>query len=272
MTGKINKSSVDNDSWENLISQKEIVGHPLVYFPETDSTNSRAMEIGKSGALTGTVVLAEGQKRGKGRLGRYWLSPAGKGLYFSVIYRPALQPGDLSKITLAAGVALCKTVQSLCRVTPEIKWPNDLLVDKRKCGGILVEADLRDLSVPLIIVGIGINITTPAEIFPKDLQAKVTSLQSHVDKTVVRAEVLSALLVQLDVIMRKFEVQGFDDILDEWNKYDATRGRNLTWVTPDKKVVQGVSLGPDSEGRLHVKSRDGKTHEVISGDIQLQEL
>jgi BirA family transcriptional regulator, biotin operon repressor / biotin---[acetyl-CoA-carboxylase] ligase len=269
VTEKINKSIIDDVHWKTLIQQGEIVGHPLVHFAEIDSTNCRAMKMGKAGAPSGTVVLAECQTGGKGRLGRLWLSPVGSGLYFSVILRPSLEPGDLSKITLASGVALCRTVRALYHIMPEIKWPNDLLIDKRKCGGILVEADLHNLSSPLIIVGIGINITTLLEDFPKELQEKVTSLQYHVDGTILRSELLTNILRQLDTIIEQFEQQGFGGILTEWKNYDATRGRNLTWITSDRTVVQGVSLGPDSEGRLHIQSSDGRIHEVISGDIQL---
>jgi BirA family transcriptional regulator, biotin operon repressor / biotin---[acetyl-CoA-carboxylase] ligase len=270
VTEKINKSVVDDVHWETLIQQGEIVGHPLVYFAETDSTNCRAMELGKSGASEGTVVLADCQTGGKGRLGRLWLSPVGSGLYFSVILRPALEPHDLAKITLVTGVALCRTVRALYHIIPEIKWPNDLLIDKRKCGGVLVEADLHNLSSPLIIIGIGINITTLREDFPEELQEKATSLQYHVDGTILRSELLTKIVLQLDTIIKQFEQHGFEGILTEWKNYDATRGRNLTWVTSDRTVVQGVSLGPDSEGLLHIKSSDGKIHEVISGDIQLK--
>ena len=270
VTEKINKSTVHDVNWKTMIRKGEIAGRPLVYFPETDSTNCRAMEMGKSGSPAGTVVLAESQTEGKGRLGRFWLSPVGSGLYFSVILRPALEPGDLSKITLVSGVALCRTVRDLYHIQPAIKWPNDLLIDKRKCGGILVEANLHNLSSPLIILGIGINITTPLEYFPKELQEKVTSLQDHVDGTILRSELLTNILFQLDTIIKQFEQQGFEDILKEWKNYDATLGKNLTWITSYRTVVQGVSLGPDSEGRLHIKSRDGRIHEVISGDIQLK--
>lgn len=269
MTEKINKSIINDVNWKTFIQKGEIAGHPLVHFPETDSTNCRAMEMGKSGAPSGTVVLAECQTGGKGRLGRSWLSPVGSGLYFSVILRPALEPGDLSKITLVSGVALCRTVRALYQIMPEIKWPNDLLLNKRKCGGILVEADLHNLSSPLIILGIGINITTPLEDFPEELQEKVTSLQYHVDGTILRSELLTNILFQLDAIIKQFERHGFEDILTEWKNYDATLGRNLSWITSDRTVVQGVSLGPDSEGRLHIKSSNGRIHAVISGDIQL---
>lgn len=270
MTAKINKSTVDDVNWEIMIQKGAISGRPLVYFPETDSTNCRAMEIGKSGGAAGTIVLAEGQTGGKGRLGKFWLSPVGSGLYFSVILRPDLQPGDLSKITLASGVALCRTLRDFYHVMPKMKWPNDLLIEKRKCGGILVEADLQNTSSPLIILGIGINITTPLEDFPKELQEKVTSLQYHTDGTILRSELLTNFLPQLDKIIQQFEQHGFEDILKEWKKYDATFGKNLTWITSDRTVVRGVSLGPDNEGRLHIKSDDGRIYEVLSGDIQLR--
>lgn len=269
VTVKIAQNISGEIGWEEMVRDRAIAGHSLVYFQETDSTNARAMEMGLSGAQTGTVVLADSQTGGKGRLGRFWLSPAGSGLYFSVILRPRLEMGDLSKITLVAGVALCRAVRRLYSFVPQMKWPNDLLIANRKCGGILVEADLRNQSVPLIILGIGLNATTPLSSFPEEFREVTTSLQCHVDKPILRKELLEAVLVETDALIGQFEGKGFSEILNEWKKYDATLGKILTWITADRKVVKGVSLGPDNEGRLHIHSSDGIIHEVLSGDIRL---
>ena len=269
VTEKIAENVFDETDWKEMVRAGEIAGHSLVYFQQIDSTNSRAMEMGLAGAQAGTVVFAESQTGGKGRLGKSWDSPAGSGLYFSIILRPALAIGDLSKITLAAGVALCRMVRRLYSFSPQIKWPNDLLVANRKCGGILVEADLRNQSAPLVILGIGLNVTTPSIDFPEELRESATSLQCHVDIPIRRKELLETVLVETDAVIGQFEQQGFADILKEWKKYDATLGRTLTWITADRQVVKGVSLGPDNEGKLHIKSGDGRVHEVISGDIRL---
>jgi BirA family biotin operon repressor/biotin-[acetyl-CoA-carboxylase] ligase len=177
--------------------------------------------------------------------------------------------GELPKITLAAGVALCRAVRRLYSLAPQLKWPNDLLVNGRKCGGILVEADLLSQAEPLIILGIGLNTSTPLHSFPEELRESASSLHLHVQEPVLCAQLLEAVLVEADAVIGQFEKKGFADILEEWKQYDATLGKRLTWITTDHRVVEGVSLGPDNEGRLHIKGSDGVLHEVISGDIRL---
>jgi BirA family biotin operon repressor/biotin-[acetyl-CoA-carboxylase] ligase len=152
----------------------------IVRFEVVESTSSEALELGRQGAATGTVVVAESQTGGRGRLNRNWLSPPGTGLYFSIILRPVLEANDLPKITLAAGVAVCKAIELELGVLPKIKWPNDLLLDDKKFGGILSETgSVTETSAnqqTLVIVGIGLNIQEPAGGFPSDLQITATSL------------------------------------------------------------------------------------------------
>jgi BirA family biotin operon repressor/biotin-[acetyl-CoA-carboxylase] ligase len=267
--GKRAKSKESDAGWQKVIQDRTIAGHPVIYFSETDSTNDRCMEMGVAGAQTGTLVLADSQTGGKGRLGKSWFSCEGGGLYFSLLLRPSLQPQDLSKITLAGGVALCRAVDRLYSLSPMLKWPNDLLLEGKKCGGILVEADLRTPSSPVVILGIGINVTTPLAEFPRELQGRVTSLQCHVPGKVVRSELLTVILEDIENVISQFERQGFADILREWKTHDATFGKKLTWLTADFQKVKGISLGPDDEGRLHIKDEQEIIHEVLSGDIRL---
>ena len=140
---------------------------PVIMLETTESTNTVAMELGKQGAAAGTLVIAESQTKGRGRLSRTWISPKGTGLYFSIILRPKLDLEDLPKITIAAGVAICKALEKATSVAPQIKWPNDILVDNKKCGGILTEAGpLTASDLPLVILGVGLNISTPLSAFP----------------------------------------------------------------------------------------------------------
>jgi BirA family biotin operon repressor/biotin-[acetyl-CoA-carboxylase] ligase len=147
---------------------------------QAESTNSLALEMGKQGAAAGTVVVAETQTRGRGRQQRAWFSPPGTGLYFSVILRPQLDPVELPKITLVAGVAVCEAIEQACQVSFGLKWPNDLLFGGKKCGGILCETgpltgtdNGRGI---LVILGVGLNITIPESTFPAELRARATSL------------------------------------------------------------------------------------------------
>ena len=269
MPAKRDKSTEKDTGWLAIIRDLKISGHPVIYLAETESTNDRCMEIGLAGGQAGTIVLTDSQTAGKGRLGKSWFSGQGKGIYFSLLLRPALPLQDLSKITLAAGVALCRAVNRLYSLAPMLKWPNDLLINGQKCGGILVEADLRMPSSPLIILGVGLNTTIEIGEFPDQLQEKATSLQSHVDGEVTRSKLLCTIVDEIDNVISHCEKRGFADILTEWQKHDATFGKKLVWLTADHRKIEGISLGPDSEGRLHIKDQNGLVHEVLSGDISL---
>ncbi|MBU4260440.1 MAG: biotin--[acetyl-CoA-carboxylase] ligase [Proteobacteria bacterium] len=256
--------------WQEMASITELSGHPLIMRAETVSTNSDALELGRRGAPSGTVVIARSQTGGRGRLGKTWLSPADSGLYFSMLMRPSLDPADLPKITLAAGVALYRAVRPFCHPAPMMKWPNDLLLNGKKCGGILTESEFNKDPQPLVVLGIGLNVSTPPDAFPQELQGKITSLIQHSQRPICRTTLLKGILTAIDTIMTRMEAGNFAAILDEWRSFDATKGRRLTWVTTGRQAVTGISLGPDNQGRLHIRDDQGRTHEVLSGDIRLQ--
>ncbi len=263
-------NSKENDSfWRDITHVRTLAGHPLIVLEETASTNSDAMGMGRKGAESGTLVLARSQNCGRGRLGKTWISPPGSGLYFSMIMRPSLPPIDLPKITLAAGVALCQVIAKW-HLNPLIKWPNDLLLDGKKCGGILTESEFFGGDNALVVLGMGVNVFTSRDAFPADVREKSTSLHLHLHGKINMLDVLTSLVTAIDRIMERMEGGKFAEILQEWRALDATRGKRLTWLTTDRRVVTGVSQGPDDEGLLHIIDDQGCEHAVLSGDIQLQ--
>lgn len=248
----------------------ELAGHPVIVKAETASTNSDAMELGRNGVATGTVILAASQSGGRGRLGKKWASPPGSGLYFSLLLRPNLDPADLPKITLSAGVALGRAVSHFSHFSPMIKWPNDLLIDGKKCGGILTESEFSPAGQPLVALGIGINVFTPEEAFPAELRDKATSLSRYTQRKILLPDLLQEILVEVHSIVNRLEKGDFAKILEEWRIFDATLGKSLSWVTTNHQIISGISLGPDNEGRLHIRDNQGSIYEVLSGDIRLQ--
>jgi len=256
--------------WQQMKDTGLLDSRPVVFLEETESTNSVAMDLGRKGASPGTVVVAEGQTAGRGRLSRKWISPTGSGLYFSLILRPRLDLEDLPKITIAAGVAICMALEQETSSVPKIKWPNDILFNGKKCGGILAEADyLASPDSPLVVLGVGINISTPLSAFPPDLRGKVTSLAAVAGIGFSRGKILQTILQSLDEELTLLEGGGFQGILAAWRTRDAIGKARLTWVTQTGRAVNGISLGPDERGILHIRDESGDIHEVISGDINL---
>lgn len=245
----------------------------IIRLKVTESTNSVAMAAGEQGALPGTVVVADEQTGGRGRLNRSWLSPPGMGLYFSVVLRPDLAGEDLPKITLAAGLAVCKAIETEYHVFPRIKWPNDLLLEGRKFGGILTETgSVQDLAAgdePLVVVGVGLNLAPPSGKFPGDLAERATALSFYADRKIETDSLLLACVKTIEQTVQRLEKGEFSAILAEWQQRDAVRGQVLTWVTPKGEAVTGVSLGPDEHGMLRIRDDKGAIHTVISGDVKL---
>jgi BirA family biotin operon repressor/biotin-[acetyl-CoA-carboxylase] ligase len=245
----------------------------IIRLDVTGSTNSAALEAGQQGAVPGTVIVAETQTGGRGRLNRSWLSLPGMGLYFTIILRPELAPENLSKVTLAAGLALCKAVETAYGIFPKIKWPNDLQLDGRKFGGILTETgDVSNMAAgqqPLVVVGVGLNLFPPEGGFPDDLQERATALSLHVDMNISDESLLFASIVAIEKEVQRLERGDFAAILEEWTHRDGAYGKNLTWVTHQGQEVTGVSLGPDDEGLLRIRDQAGDIHTVISGDLSL---
>lgn len=245
----------------------------IIRLDVTDSTNSVALALGKEGAATGTVVVAGMQTGGRGRLNRTWLSLPGMGLYFSIIMRPGLAPENLPQITLAVGLAVCKVLEAEFTISPSIKWPNDLLLDGRKFGGILTETEsLHNISQEqhaLVVVGVGLNLFPPEAGFPPELNDRATSLALHAERKISAAALLDACVDGIEEVLRRLEKGDFPVILQEWMQRDASRDKVLSWVTPQGQEVTGVSLGPDADGALRIRDEAGAIHTVLSGDITL---
>lgn len=255
----------------NKIRETGLLGdHPVQMVDSTDSTNSVAMQMLGNGALPGTLVIAETQTNGRGRLQRAWFSPPGTGLYLSMIMRPELALSDLPKIPLVAGVAVCRAIEEETGLQPGLKWPNDLLLDGRKFAGILCESEGAVTSGQIgVVLGIGINVSTPRESFPYRLRSKTTSLTAHSGRFFQRGQILARIIPAIDRMMARLEQSDFAGILKEWKVRDAIKGKKMTWLTPQGEKVTGKSLGPDSEGVLYIMDDNGTVHRVLSGDVSL---
>jgi len=233
------------------------------YFLEIGSTMDAARELAKKGVGEGTIVIAEAQAHGRGRLSREWLSPKG-GIYFTLILRPSISPAYAPRINLMASVAVATTIRKLFGLNAELKWPNDVLIGGRKVCGILAEMDAEMDVVNFVNVGIGINANTSIPQFEKT----VTSLKDALGREISRKEFLSVLLMEIE---RQQPLLMKEDLLGEWKKLSVTLNKNVRIVAPGEVIV-GRAIDIDTTGALIVKERNGFLKKAMAGDcIHLRE-
>ncbi len=238
----------------------------MVYHRETDSTNNRAKSLAASGAPEGTVVIAEAQTGGRGRKGRTWFSPPGEGVYLSVILRPAISPVEAPKITLIAGIAAAEAVLAeVPGLDVHIKWPNDLLVGRKKAAGILTEISSDMDEVGFAVSGMGLNVNTRS--FPRDVRDIATSLALETGRTLDRASLVRNCLERYEHWYGVFLHDGADLILERWKALSRTLGSRVS-VDGAGGRITGIArdIGPD--GGLLVEDDQGALHSVFSGDVE----
>ena len=238
----------------------------LHHYYKIGSTNSTAMAAAADGAPHGTVFLAEEQTAGRGRGSNSWQSPRSTGIYCSVVLRPSLPPSDVLALSLAVGLAVRTAIQSINpEVTPDLKWPNDLLIDGKKVCGILTEMNAEAVRVRYIVVGIGINVNQ--ESFPKTLNA--TSLQLVSGKAWSRVELVAALLKSLDAEYHALveNSQAHEDILRRFEENSSwVRGKKVR-IEENGRAMEGVTEGLDPRGFLQLRTSSG-LQIVLSGTVR----
>lgn len=259
--------------WREMRETGMLAGHPVHFFAVTESTNTVALALArKAETATGCLVVAEHQSGGRGRLGRSWFSPAGTGLYFSLLFRPDLDLADLPRITLAAGLAVALAIEGQTGCVLGLKWPNDLYLDGKKCGGILTEAEgVSGSAPPAVVVGVGLNVTTAPEDFVDDLAPKATSLLAATGIACQRGALLAVIVRELVRLVARLEQGGFPEILALWRARDVHQGRTVSWLNSQGQVISGLSQGPGQDGLLRIRDGAGRLHTVISGDVSLAE-
>ncbi|MBI4743815.1 MAG: biotin--[acetyl-CoA-carboxylase] ligase [Actinobacteria bacterium] len=224
-------------------------GRSIHYYKEIGSTNDLAKKLAFNNAEEGTIVVAEEQKGGRGRLGRKWISPYG-GIWFSIILRPKINPVDASKITLLAAIVTANVIIDLTGLKVKIKWPNDLLIEGRKLAGILTEMDAEFDKIDFLVLGIGINANIDLEVFPSDFRNKLTSLKAQLNKNIDRKILLAGILNELeknylDFLNGPIENSFLKIIQSRWNQLDGMAGNNIK-VMISGEVVEGIAKGIDN--------------------------
>lgn len=227
------------------------------YFPEIGSTMDAARELAKKGAREGTIVIAEAQTRGRGRLSREWLSPEG-GIYFTIVLRPRISPAYAPRINLMASVAVAATIRKLFGLRAELKWPNDVLIEGKKVCGILAEMDAEMDVVNFVNVGIGINANNSVTQF----EETATSLKDMLGRKISRKELLSQLIMETE---RRQPLLMKDGLLEEWKEMSATLNKDVRIMSLGEEVI-GQAIDINGTGALMVRVEDGSLRTVLVGD------
>ena len=248
---------LNNHPWQDKIQ----------YFDTIDSTNTFAKTLAAQGVAHGTVILAGSQTGGRGRLGRSFSSPKDMGVYLSVILRPGCKPTQLMHLTCATAVAGCTAIRNACDIAPQIKWTNDLVLGKRKLGGILTELSVNPKTglVDWVIVGIGINCCQSEADFPPEIRDIACSLSlAPQDRAVVAAELIRQLYgMDCNLLTRKAQIMAI------YRQNCITLGKPVS-ILRGEQVQHGIALDLDDDGALTVKMDDGNTETFSSGEVSIR--
>lgn len=242
----------------------------ILYFDTIDSTNTHAKALASAGAPHGTVLIADTQTGGRGRMGRSFHSPSGKGIYLSVILRPNCTPAELMHLTCAAGCAMCDAVETVAGIRPGIKWINDLVWETKKLGGILTELsiDTKTGMVSYAVVGIGINCGQKSEDFPKEIQNIATSLSIITGKPTDRSHLAAAMINALCAMNDRLLTEKAA-IMEQYRTDCVTIGKAVS-VHRFEEVRHGTALSVDHDGCLLVRFADGHTESIGSGEVSIR--
>ncbi|MBE1445928.1 biotin--[acetyl-CoA-carboxylase] ligase [Paenibacillus sp. OAS669] len=259
---------LDVQAIQNRLETK-VLGRTMFYYDEVDSTQIVARERIAQGAEEGTLVIAELQTAGRGRLGRKWHSPKGKGLWMSLVLKPRIPLHFTPQLTLLIAVALCRSLRQSTGLPIGIKWPNDLLIEGKKISGILLESSAEDENLHYVVAGIGIGVNLAQEDYPDDeLRAKATSLAIESGKKWDRTEILCQFLKELELVYDLYHEQGFGPIKLLWEALSVSLHLTITCHTPRGQAT-GYAVGIDDSGALSVRLPDGSMTLWYSGDIEL---
>lgn len=254
------------DDIMSLLGRTKAIGRDVHVFKETTSTNDVVEKLARDGAKEGAVVFAETQTKGRGRLGRQWVSPRGKGLWFSILLRPALPPQSVTRVTIASATAVARAIRKQTGLRPQIKWPNDILFGEKKCVGILTELTAELDTIKWVTLGIGVDVNLTAEELPAALKPIATSLRIESGKLESRAALAAEILRQFDYDYGRIMNCDFDEVADEWVSQCSTIGRQVS-IQLGSQLVQGRAEALDSDGALLLRTHHGRLERIMGGDV-----
>ncbi len=247
------------------------IGREIFYFESIDSTNIKAKELAYNNETEGTVVIAEEQTGGRGRLGRNWSSPNKRGIWMSIILKPQIEPQDAAKITQVAAASVWKAINQI-GVKTQIKWPNDIVYNGRKVCGILTEMSGELNRLSYLVVGIGINANTETDGFPEEIRHMATSLKIETGKEINRKQLVALILNSFEKLYDDLVTNGtIDKSIKVCRENSALIGKNVRLtLRGEEKEVKAIDINED--GELIVQDKEGNISKVISGEVSVRGL
>lgn len=264
---KLSEKEFDAEALQARLAGRRI-GRRFHFLPEVDSTNRVALQLAQEGAPEGTVVLADRQTEGRGRLQRVWQSPPGCNLYVSFLLRPAIAAVDAARITLMAGVAVAEMVSFFCQTGVGLKWPNDVRIRGRKVSGILTEMRMTGGAVDAVVVGIGVNVNMTGTDFDPEHREAATSLSEETGQPCAREDAAFLLCEKLEQWYQVLLTEGFVPVRSRWLALSEMEG-NIVRVLFHGEAQEGMFAGIDSDGALLLADALGSLRRITAGDASI---
>lgn len=240
----------------------------LICLERVDSTNDYLKKEAKNGAPEGTVILANEQTAGKGRLGRSFASPPSMGIYLSMLLRPTGNGEDIAGLTASSAVAVCKAIESVCGISPEIKWVNDLMLRGKKICGILCESVSGEKGIDFVVLGIGLNVITRIEDFPSELLGIAGSIYSQTGFIADRGRLIAAIISELDAMYAAWK-RDKTAYRDEYRRRCKILGSEIT-LTSRGSAAKVLALDIADDFGLTVQTASGEIGTIHWGEVSVR--
>lgn len=254
----------------NKMLKTSSLGRNIKIYESIGSTNTKAKELALNGAPHGTLIIADEQTEGKGRRGRRWVSRPGTGLWMTLLLRPTLPPQFAPQLTIIAALSTVKAIAETTQLEPQIKWPNDIIINSKKVCGILTEIQAEPEVTNYIVVGIGINVNGSSAEMPDELSSIATTLEEEAGKGIRRMELAASLLNKFEPLYEEYvSTHDLSFVLDEYKKYSATLNKHVK-VIGAAETFEGIVTAITNDGTLLVRTEDDSTREVLSGDVSIR--
>ena len=253
---------------ESGLEQASIFAGNIIYYKTIESTNLIAKKMAMDGAVEGTIVIADEQTMGRGRLNREWISPPNKNILFSIIFRPQILLAQLFSLTMLTSLSVVKAIAKTTGLKALIKWPNDIYIDRLKSGGILTEFNGEQDRINFVVVGTGLNVNFDPSLSDK-IQNGATSLSKELGKKISRVKLLRAILKEIEKYYHLIQIGKRYQIHKEWNSYSLVTGKPVR-ITSFNSTEDGVAESVDADGCLIFRDLNGKRKKIVCGDVSLR--